>query len=153
MGGDGAGAGVRHEKIAYKVRNQSDARVPLVVGKREAETGTVAVRKLGSQDRQVLLSLSEVLDQLAVEIIPPDLRECRPHLFQMQGGGDHRDLQRQCEQTGVSAPCRFATARLNAGGRLTTIAIGSLVRMLVRTSWVMGWTSNLRPAVQVSVRE
>ncbi len=47
-------ADTRNEKINYKVREHSLAKVPLllVVGKREAEEGTVAVRRLGSEERQ-----------------------------------------------------------------------------------------------------
>ena len=47
-------ADLRNEKINYKVREHSLAKVPLllVVGKREAEEGTVAVRRLGSDEHQ-----------------------------------------------------------------------------------------------------
>ena len=46
---------LRNEKINYKVREHSLAKVPilLVVGKREAEEGTVALRRLGSQAQQI----------------------------------------------------------------------------------------------------
>ena len=51
-----AEADLRNEKINYKVREHSVAKVPVmfVVGKREAEEGTVSVRRLGSQAQQVL---------------------------------------------------------------------------------------------------
>ena len=67
---------LRNEKINYKVREHSLARVPLllVVGKREAEEGTVALRRLGSEDRQVVMSLDEVTRMIASEAVPPDLR-------------------------------------------------------------------------------
>jgi threonyl-tRNA synthetase len=45
----------------------------LVVGKREAEEGTVALRTLGEQQQKVL-SLDEAVALLAAESIPPDLR-------------------------------------------------------------------------------
>jgi threonyl-tRNA synthetase len=45
-----------------------------VVGKREAEEGTVAVRRLGSEDRQQMMSLDEALAMMAAEAVPPDLR-------------------------------------------------------------------------------
>ena len=47
---------LRNEKINYKVREHSLAKVPalLVVGKREAEEGTVAVRRLGSQGQEMM---------------------------------------------------------------------------------------------------
>jgi threonyl-tRNA synthetase len=67
---------LRNETINYKVREHSLAKVPLllVVGKREAEGGTVAVRRLGSEERQVVLSLDEAVTAIAAEAIPPDLR-------------------------------------------------------------------------------
>jgi threonyl-tRNA synthetase len=66
---------VRNEKISYKVREHSVQRVPviLVVGRREAEEGTVSVRRLGAKD-QVSASLDEAVRSLAQEAAPPDLR-------------------------------------------------------------------------------
>ncbi|HET9511461.1 MAG TPA: threonine--tRNA ligase [Sphingomonas sp.] len=66
---------LRNEKINYKVREHSLAKVPalLVVGKREAEEGKVAVRRLGS-DRQEFVSLDEIVARLSDEATPPDLR-------------------------------------------------------------------------------
>ena len=65
---------LRNEKINYKVREHSLAKVPalLVVGKREAEEGTVAIRRLGSQGQEVL-SLDEAVAMLKREAMPPDL--------------------------------------------------------------------------------
>jgi threonyl-tRNA synthetase len=65
---------LRNEKINYKVREHSLAKVPalLVVGKREAEEGKVAVRRLGS-DRQEFLALDEMIARLKAEATPPDL--------------------------------------------------------------------------------
>jgi len=65
---------LRNEKINYKVREHSLAKVPnlLVVGKREADEGTVALRQLGS-DRQQILSLDDVIAQLVTAALPPDL--------------------------------------------------------------------------------
>ncbi|WEJ97970.1 MAG: threonine--tRNA ligase [Candidatus Sphingomonas phytovorans] len=65
---------LRNEKINYKVREHSLAKVPnlLVVGKREAEEGTVALRQLGS-DRQQMLSLDEAIVMLKKGATPPDL--------------------------------------------------------------------------------
>jgi threonyl-tRNA synthetase len=67
---------LRNEKINYKVREHSLAKVPLllVVGKREADEGTVALRRLGSEDRQQMLSLDEAVSMIAAEAVPPDLR-------------------------------------------------------------------------------
>ncbi len=64
---------VRNEKINYKVREHSLAKVPnlLVVGKREAEEGTVALRQLGS-DRQQFLKLDEVIAVLVASAKAPD---------------------------------------------------------------------------------
>ncbi|QIG79427.1 threonine--tRNA ligase [Stakelama tenebrarum] len=67
---------LRNEKINYKVREHSLAKVPhlLVIGKREADEGTVAVRTLGSQG-QKMLSLDEAVAMLREEATPPDLRD------------------------------------------------------------------------------
>jgi threonyl-tRNA synthetase len=69
-------ADTRNEKINYKVREHSLAKVPLllVVGKREAEEGTVALRRLGSEERQQVMSLDEAMAMLKAEATPPDLR-------------------------------------------------------------------------------
>ena len=67
---------LRNEKINYKVREHSLAKVPLllVVGKREAEDGTVALRRLGSDEHQKMMSLEEAAAMIAGEAVPPDLR-------------------------------------------------------------------------------
>jgi threonyl-tRNA synthetase len=64
----------RNEKINYKVREHSLAKVPqlLVVGKREAEEGTVAVRTLGAEHQKVM-SLADAIALLRSEGTPPDL--------------------------------------------------------------------------------
>jgi len=51
------------------VREHSLAKVPLllVVGKREAEEGTVALRRLGSEERQVVMSLDEAVTMMKAE--------------------------------------------------------------------------------------
>jgi threonyl-tRNA synthetase len=71
-----AEADLRNEKINYKVREHSVSKVPvmLVVGKREAEEGTVSVRRLGSQ-RQEVLSLDDAVRMLVDEAVPPDMRD------------------------------------------------------------------------------
>ncbi|KUO57572.1 MAG: threonine--tRNA ligase [Sphingomonadales bacterium BRH_c3] len=68
-------ADLRNEKINYKVREHSLAKVPhlLVVGKREAEEGTVAVRTLGVEHQKVM-SLDEAIAMLVEGATPPDLR-------------------------------------------------------------------------------
>ena len=65
----------RNEKINYKVREHSLQKVPylLVVGKREAEEGTVAIRTLGEQHQKVI-PLAEAIALLKAEATPPDLR-------------------------------------------------------------------------------
>ncbi len=65
---------LRNEKINYKVREHSHAKVPhlLVVGMREAEEGTVAVRTLGQQHQKVM-SLDEAIAMLKDDATPPDL--------------------------------------------------------------------------------
>ncbi|MGH6781152.1 MAG: His/Gly/Thr/Pro-type tRNA ligase C-terminal domain-containing protein, partial [Sphingomonadaceae bacterium] len=66
---------LRNEKINYKVREHSLAKVPhlLVVGKREAEEGTVAIRTLGSEGQRIM-SLDEAIAMLTEGATPPDLR-------------------------------------------------------------------------------
>jgi len=73
-----AEADLRNEKINYKVREHSLAKVPVmfVVGKREAEEGTVSVRRLGSQQQQVL-PLDAAIKGIAAEAVPPDLAEAQ----------------------------------------------------------------------------
>jgi threonyl-tRNA synthetase len=66
---------VRNEKINYKVREHSLAKVPalLVVGRKEAAERTVSVRRLGSQDQRTM-PLEAALQALLEEAAPPDLR-------------------------------------------------------------------------------
>jgi threonyl-tRNA synthetase len=70
-----AHADVANEKINAKIRTHSLARVPviLVVGRKEAESRTVAMRRLGGAD-QTLLGLEEAVAALASEATPPDLK-------------------------------------------------------------------------------
>jgi threonyl-tRNA synthetase len=70
-----AEADTRNEKITYKVREHSLAKVPvlLVVGKKEAAERTVSIRRLGSSD-QKSMNFDEALQALAEEAIAPDLR-------------------------------------------------------------------------------
>ncbi|MFN3724901.1 MAG: threonine--tRNA ligase [Allosphingosinicella sp.] len=67
---------LRNEKINYKVREHSLARVPnlLVIGKREAEERTVALRPLGVDARQEVLALDALVERLRSQALPPDLR-------------------------------------------------------------------------------
>jgi len=69
-----ADSDLRNEKINYKVREHSLAKVPhlLVVGKREAEEGTVAIRSLGVEGQRVM-PLAEAIAWLKGEATPPDL--------------------------------------------------------------------------------
>jgi threonyl-tRNA synthetase len=75
LAGIRAESDLRNEKINYKVREHSLAKVPhlLVVGKREAEEGTVAVRTLGAEHQKVM-PLSEAIAMLRHEATAPDLR-------------------------------------------------------------------------------
>jgi threonyl-tRNA synthetase len=71
---------LRNEKINYKVREHSNKKVPvmLVVGKREAEERKVSVRRLGSQQSEVM-GLDDAVRMLREEAVPPDLkRATRP---------------------------------------------------------------------------
>ena len=69
-------ADLRNEKINYKVREHSLAKIPylLVVGKREAEERNVALRPLGAEARQEVIGLDTLVERLAAEALPPDLR-------------------------------------------------------------------------------
>jgi threonyl-tRNA synthetase len=66
---------LRNEKINYKVREHSLARVPnlVVIGKREAEERTVALRPLGADARQEVLGLDAAIERLRASALPPDL--------------------------------------------------------------------------------
>ncbi|NNC48843.1 MAG: threonine--tRNA ligase [Sphingomonas sp.] len=72
-----AEADLRNEKINYKVREHSLAKVPLllVVGKREAEEGTVALRRLGSDEHQKVMKVDALITLMQNEATPPDLRQ------------------------------------------------------------------------------
>jgi threonyl-tRNA synthetase len=63
---------LRNEKINYKVREHSLAKVPvlLVVGKREAEMRSVAIRRLGGKEQEIL-ALDEAVARLTAEAAPP----------------------------------------------------------------------------------
>jgi len=69
---------LRNEKINYKVREHSLAKVPviLVCGKREAEEESVNVRRLGSRDQQSM-KLEQAVAMLVDEAVPPDVRRSR----------------------------------------------------------------------------
>lgn len=66
---------LRNEKINYKVREHSLAKIPalLVVGKKEAEQQSVSIRRLGS-DKQQVLPLTEAIAALVDEATPPDMK-------------------------------------------------------------------------------
>jgi len=66
---------LRNEKVGYKIREHSVKKVPViaVVGRNEAAERTVALRRLGSQEQQVL-SLDEAVRVLTREALAPDLR-------------------------------------------------------------------------------
>ena len=67
-----AEADLRNEKIGYKVREHSVAKVPVIlaVGGREAENETVAMRRLGSKEQEIL-ALDEAVDRLQKEAAGP----------------------------------------------------------------------------------
>ena len=74
-GGIRAELDTRNEKINYKVREHSVQKVPLmfVVGKREAEEGTVSVRRLGTEGQKVVPATDAIVELMA-EAVPPDLK-------------------------------------------------------------------------------
>ena len=63
---------ISNEKIGYKVRHHSVAKVPvlLAIGKREAEQRTVSVRRLGGKEQEVL-ALDDAVARLVEEASPP----------------------------------------------------------------------------------
>jgi threonyl-tRNA synthetase len=69
---------LRNEKINYKVREHSLAKVPalLVVGRKEAAERTVSVRRFGKEDQHVM-DLDAALAALDQEAVPPDLRRVK----------------------------------------------------------------------------
>jgi len=69
---------LRNEKINYKVREHSLAKVPalLVVGKKEAAERTVSVRRLG-QEKQEVMPLEAAVMALVDEAIAPDVRRLK----------------------------------------------------------------------------
>jgi threonyl-tRNA synthetase len=64
---------LRNEKITYKVREHSLAKIPvlLVVGRKEAADKAVSIRRLGSPDQNVV-SLADAVVTLSKEAVPPD---------------------------------------------------------------------------------
>ena len=84
--------GIRHEldlgsdKIGYKVRQHSLAKVPLIlaVGQREAEQRTVSVRRLGQQAQETL-ALDQAVALFVAEARPPDLALIRVVVGSVEG--------------------------------------------------------------------
>jgi threonyl-tRNA synthetase len=70
-----ANADIRNEKINYKVREHSLAKIPalLVVGKKEAAERLVSIRRLGSEG-QTVMPLDEAIKMLIAEATPPDVK-------------------------------------------------------------------------------
>ncbi|MET0537193.1 MAG: threonine--tRNA ligase [Xanthobacteraceae bacterium] len=71
-------ADLRNEKINYKVREHSLAKVPvlLVAGRKEATDCTVSIRRLG-KPAQTVIGLDAAIEALVDEAVPPDLRRLR----------------------------------------------------------------------------
>ncbi|AJE48250.1 threonine--tRNA ligase [Celeribacter indicus] len=69
-----AEADTRNEKINYKVREHSLAKVPVIlaIGAREVEDRTVTVRRLGQKQTSVA-ALAEIVDELKAAACPPDM--------------------------------------------------------------------------------
>ena len=65
----------RNEKISYKVREHSVAKVPFIIaiGEREKDEGTIALRRLG-ENKQETIALEDAVSMLIEEITPPDLK-------------------------------------------------------------------------------
>src|SRR5207248_2218395 len=69
---------LRNEKINYKVREHSLAKVPalLVVGRKEAAERTISIRRLGKES-QTVMPLDAALAALVEEAVPPDVRRLK----------------------------------------------------------------------------
>jgi threonyl-tRNA synthetase len=69
---------LRNEKINYKVREHSLAKVPvmLVVGKKESAERLVSIRRLGQEAQQVM-PLDQALAMLVDEAMPPDIKRAK----------------------------------------------------------------------------
>ena len=67
-----AAVDIRNEKINYKIREHSNAKIPviLVVGTKEQENETVAVRRLGGKSQEIL-ALDDAVNTLLKESTPP----------------------------------------------------------------------------------
>jgi threonyl-tRNA synthetase len=74
-----ADADLRNEKINYKVREHSLAKVPamLVVGKKESAERLVSIRRLGSEGQKVM-PLDDAIKMLVEEATPPDVKRIKP---------------------------------------------------------------------------
>ena len=107
---------LRNEKINYKVREHSLAKVPvlLVVGRKEAAERTVSIRRLGSEGQQVM-PLDAALAALAQEAVPPDVarmkerrdRNCLSGHLELQTESTH-DFEHCCKfriTACAKAPC------------------------------------------------
>ena len=67
-----AEADIRNEKIGYKIREHSNAKIPVIlaVGKKEADEQSVSVRRLGSQETSTI-KLDELIENLKKETLSP----------------------------------------------------------------------------------
>ncbi len=67
---------IRNEKIGYKIREHSAAKIPviMVIGKKESENKTVSVRRLGSAKNEVY-KIDEILKILYKESLAPNSKE------------------------------------------------------------------------------
>ncbi|MED5226128.1 MAG: threonine--tRNA ligase [Pseudomonadota bacterium] len=67
-----AAVDTRNEKINYKIREHSNAKIPviLVVGAKEQENETVAMRRLGGKSQEIL-ALGDAVNTLLKESAPP----------------------------------------------------------------------------------
>jgi threonyl-tRNA synthetase len=67
---------IRNEKIGYKIREHSAAKIPviMVIGKKESENKTVSVRRLGSEKNEIY-KIDEILKILYKESLAPNSKE------------------------------------------------------------------------------
>ena len=65
---------LRNEKIGYKIREHSNNATPIIVviGDKEQETNSVAIRYLGSKNQEILV-LETFIENIKRKCLPPDL--------------------------------------------------------------------------------
>jgi threonyl-tRNA synthetase len=119
---------LRNEKINFKVREHSLAKIPalLVVGKKEATDRAVSIRRLGSQ-QQTVMPLDRALAMLADEAVAPDLRRMK-----QAASTPKRTIQINITNELLDRVCNFGVGFLkfeNNGQNATSAGTGTFVKL------------------------